>query len=559
MKNIIPAMILLLLQTSVFSQKWEHIYGNPGTDESFQDVTEFYDKGYLLSGVSKANQGTWLIKTDINGNTLYEKTMVMEEWDISTPICTNLSVNQHGEIICTGHIYNDWLVKWIEVWLWITKLDSCGEIEWCKAFQIDLSNGSFTDIHILNDGKIITLADVHNYNTDESHTFIFCFSPNGNLLWKQEYWTLAPGGLHFDTVKVKDIEKIGNNYVISGDCWYSYPGRPYILYHGPFFKMLNSDFEQEWSLPFGTADTIEGKTYKSIALNDSVFMGAGVLSSDGLGDQCFLMFVDKYGNELGYKSILNDSIGTSVAWSYIDGIERINDSLFMISIEVGDSDTSSYRGEMIIDTSASIYHKVFHPKETGGKSGMIRTFDGKYAIGCSWEEADTIHDIYFYKINENLEQDTVYPGIYTYDSLCPYQIQSEVIDISDCVIIFVNVEEAPDPEDYFANLKTIPIRVFPNPARDVVTFGFENTEYLPPSPPAWSPACRSGKAGKPSNGVKWPSLSIYNIFGEKVHEERIYRNQGESRLNLGAWPQGMYIAVVLNEGRVVGRVKFVVR
>ena len=546
-------MILLLLQISVFSQKWEHIYGNPGTDESFQALTEFYDKGYLLSGVSKANQGTWLIKTDINGNTLYEKILVMEDSDISTPICTNLSVNQHGEIICTGHINKDWPgQQWIEAWPWITKMDSCMEIGWCRAFQRTFCDGSIRDIHILDNGKIITLIDFQDWLFGESHTYIFCISPNGDLLWKQKYWIWVPGGIYFDTVKVNDLEIMGNNYVISGDGWYHYLGSPYILYHGPFFLMLNSDFEAEWCRSFGTADTIEGKTFKSIALNDSVFIGAGVLISDGLGDQCLLMFVDKYGNELGYKTIPNDSIGTSVAWSYIDGIERINDSLFMVSIEVGDSDTSSYRGEMIIDTSARIYHKVFHPKATGGKSGMIRTFDGKYAIGCSWEEADTIHDIYFYKINENLEQDTVYPGNYTYDSLCPYQIQSEVIDISYCVTINVNIEEAPAPEDYYAGLKTIPIKVFPNPVPkafgNVVTFRFENTEYLPPRPPS-----------VPPKGGKDPSLRIFNIFGEKVHEERIYRGQGESRLNVSAWPQGMYIAVVVNEGRVVGRVKFVVR
>ena len=50
---------------------------------------------------------------------------------------------------------------------------------------------------------------------------------------------------------------------------------------------------------------------------------------------------------------------------------------------------------------------------------------------------------------------------------------------------------------------------------------------------------------------------IYNVIGKKVYEERIYRYQGESKVNTSGWQKGMYFAVVYSAGKAVGKCKFV--
>jgi len=165
------------------------------------------------------------------------------------------------------------------------------------------------------------------------------------------------------------------------------------------------------------------------------------------------------------------------------------------------------------------------------------TCDGKgkriYSC-CGYDITD--YDIMMYKINENLEDDTLYPGNYTYDSLCPYQIQSGEIDISDCLII-TDVGEAPTPPQYFASLNTVLIKAFPNPADgNEITFELKNTEHH-----------------------QNMELRCFNILGELLYKEKIYQHQGKSTININNWNSGMYLALVIHDGQPVGDCKFVVQ
>ena len=114
---------------------------------------------------------------------------------------------------------------------------------------------------------------------------------------------------------------------------------------------------------------------------------------------------------------------------------------------------------------------------TEGISTLIKTFDDKYVIGCTYRHPNNNKDIYLYKINDSLEMDTVYTGNYVYDSLCPYQIESGIIDITDCLLI-TDVGEVPTPQEYFAGLNTIPVKAYPNPVKEnQITFSYQNTEH----------------------------------------------------------------------------------
>jgi hypothetical protein len=62
----------------------------------------------------------------------------------------------------------------------------------------------------------------------------------------------------------------------------------------------------------------------------------------------------------------------------------------------------------------------------------------------------------------------------------------------------------------------------------------------------------------PQGGTQ-PHLAIFNVIGEQIHEERIYRHQEETTVNVQSWEKGMYFAVAYNEGKVVGKCKFVVQ
>ncbi|MEZ5082404.1 MAG: T9SS type A sorting domain-containing protein [Bacteroidales bacterium] len=125
---------------------------------------------------------------------------------------------------------------------------------------------------------------------------------------------------------------------------------------------------------------------------------------------------------------------------------------------------------------------------------------------------------------------------YVYDSLCPGGIQSGSIDITDC-LIWTDVKEMPSPKEYFASLQSVNITAFPNPAKKSdITLSFTNTEHF-----------------------ENMELRFFDVFGKKVHSQKIYKYQGESKVNIQNWKTGIYVALVYSGGRVVGKTKFVVQ
>ena len=283
-------------------------------------------------------------------------------------------------------------------------------------------------------------------------------------------------------------------------------------------------------------DSLVGKALETLQLNDSTYMGTGMLRLESPVEHSLLMYFNDQGEELGYVEIPNDSIGPDISQNYLIDIERINDSLFIGLIALGIDDSEFFTGELVLDTTGTIYKQEYRPVGTSGMGKLIKSFDSKYLAGCGYNAGKTDWDIYMYKINEELEHDTLYPGNYTYDSLCPETIQSGTVDISNCLII-TDVGEVPSSNEYYTNLNTIYIKAYPNPSRaGQITFELQNTEHH-----------------------QNMELRCFNIFGKQVHKEKLFQYQGESKMDVSSWKKGMYVAIVYSNGLPVGQCKFVVQ
>lgn len=528
MKRYFFILIIILLHNYSFSQKWEHIYGYPGTSESFKDIIEFYDKGYLLSGSYEQEHGNWLIKTDINGNMIWEKIL---KWEDVSVYRTSVVQDDNGNIIAASNTAGGTT----GLWPLIVKIDPCGEKIWCRVFpNYDYMFGSYQDVLVLDNNDILALGQFESLeNLDQ--VYLDYIDTNGNLLWRQVYASRNDYP-HIRSCSGDEIKKYGNNYLIHGHCYYPYPSDTTHFYLRPLYIMLDSLFNEQWIIPFGVNDSIVGEAFETYQLNESEYMGVGILRLSGNMAHSLITYFNNNGQELGYNVIPNDSIANEISDNFINDIEQINDTLFLASTAIIIDDEIGLWADLIIDSTGIIYNKQFRSEETSGWTKIVKTFDDKYTIGCGWEEGNTKTDIYLYKINEDLEQDTLYPGNYTYDSLCPYQIQSGIIDISDCLIV-TDVGEIPSPKEYYSSLKTIPIKVYPNPAIEgQITFEFQNTEY--------------------NQNME---LRCFNVFGELVHEERIYQYQGRSVVDVSRWNKGMYVAVVYSNGIPSGNIKFIIQ
>jgi len=525
--------LILFSHTLLAQVKTEVYFGLPGRDDGCSDIVEMYDKGYYIIGgfeEENNNWNGWNIKTDINLEFIYDKVI---ENSLSTFAPFSSVSDSQGNIYITG------FMNYPDQWPFVVKIDSCGNKQWCKVliFEDEFNYGSGIDIIMNGDQEVVilaTLIDDEQPADQINMTHLIGLSDDGEVLWKKPYasrndysWIRQPIG--------NSIMEINNEYYISGKCYWPYPDDTTHWFLRPLFIGIDSTFEEKWILPFAPLDSVFGRAYSSLVLNDSILMGVGMRRLDDPEESGLLMFYNTDGTELGYKEITKEQIGSNISQVYFTDVKSINDSLFIAASPIGYNNEIFPAAEIVIDTSGFIYNFQDRPG-TVGNMNMTKTYEGNFVFTATYPEGKSDDDIYVYKIDENLNDVPFDPTPHTYDSLCPGGIQSGTIDLTSC-FVWTDVSEAPLPGEYYSFIKTIPVKVYPNPAtQGTITFAFENTGHH-----------------------RNMELRCFNVYGEVVHREKVYRYQEKCEVAISGWRKGMYFGVVYSGGKAAGRYKFVVQ
>ncbi|PJB59529.1 MAG: hypothetical protein CO098_02920, partial [Bacteroidetes bacterium CG_4_9_14_3_um_filter_41_19] len=326
MKKIIPIALLYFLMHTASAQRWITTYGKPNSYDYIHDIVEDYDKSYYLVGRGQqvsSNGNGWNIKTNINGGLLWDKNLVYPGKMIGNAVCQDSLGNKYVTgVDFTNDSNTPFLVKF----------NACGEKEWCSLLKHwDFLLGYPSDIIINDDGNILILTRFEDGGQQINQIFLLCYSPDGELLWSKPYASKTEHPLIAFAYGTK-LYHFGEDYIISGYCYYPYPDNPNHVWMRPLFIGIDSLFNEKWILPFGVADSVVGKAYSAIPLNDSVIMGVGNKFLDypnGNIRNSLLMFFNHEGEELGYTRIWGDSIAPGTQDNALAEIETINDSLFI--------------------------------------------------------------------------------------------------------------------------------------------------------------------------------------------------------------------------------------
>jgi hypothetical protein len=518
------AILLLFKQFLLAQQKTEAYFGVSNRMDYTSSITEMYDKGFYITGGFEYEMG-WDIKIDKNLELLYDKVF---EHDLGVVGIKGSASDQSGNIYIHGFIE----ITGNLMWPFISKLDSCGNKVWCKVLQYDneFGYGSSIDILLTNNNEILLLTD---YDSEEEidKLHIIGLDENGEVMWIKPYaskddhpWIREPNAY--------SIKEIDDDYYISGYCYWPYPDDTTHFFLRPFFIGIDSLLEEKWILPFAPLDSIFGDAYDVLAINDSVLLGVGERWLEGYNMNSLFMFFKTNGQEMGYHQITNEDIGSNVSFNAIRKIEAVNDNEFLSPLYVG-INFETHFGEITYDTLCSIQNQMIRAIYSG-TSSITKTSDGNYVIAIEVDESKS-DDIYIYKIDENLNDVPFDPTPHTYDSLCPGGIQSGTIDLTSC-FVWTDIGESPSPKEYYSFISTIPIIAYPNPAETEITLAFENTEHHTKM-----------------------LLECYNIYGQKVHSEKIWKGQQHTKLDVSGWGKGLYFAVVKSNGKVAGTGRFVRR
>lgn len=503
-------LFILLFWASILSgQNWPVVIGdNIFTTNS--SISEDYDKGYLLSNwnylnASYTNYG-WLVKTDINGNILWTKTYGDGEYAMY--FSKAIRTTDNGILISGSIGKYDNVYSHDPLFL---KLNPCGEVEWCTVLRSELGNGDDygTGIIELVDGSFIGMIKYYGHQIQTIRISLIKMDAYGFPLWIQH---LAQEDSTVSNEEGYDLTLTSDsNYLVSG-----HRNGPQ-----PYFIMCDTLGNEDWALTWDETEITGGSIDEVVEKDSGVFYACGGGRSPGTRMHPALYKIDAEGNELYYKLLLGDTITGGGAGP----LGVLNDTTLAIGFNwrinpnpnIGNSSVAT------IDTLGNVIKQRLLVEQHLEPANIIKTFDdkivvtGHYFLDGNW-------DVYLWKMNHDLEDDSIYTQARVYDSLCPYPIVSDTIDL-DCGL-YVDIGDIPTRKEY-----ENPLKVFPNPA--------SNTIHL---------LTKTG-SGK--------EVIVFDIFGKQIIKMRI-PNTGEQQIDVSGWSDGLYLFSLFEKGVFIKSGKVIV-
>jgi hypothetical protein len=443
MTKYIFISIICLSAYYSYGQTWPKIYGD-GFDSNIRDLIETYDNGHLMVGNISTNRYIWLIKIDANGEIIWEK-KIGKPSDYRSYGHDLHTTDEHGFILAGGSKKYD-PEGFSDPAFY--KFDSCGNMEWCRVLMSPDYNLS-TGIIQNGDGTFTGMMAYYGGDVTTVRISLVKLDGFGEPLWIKHLCQEDPEiyneeGWHL-------LSTSDTSYLITGRCYY--PGAQ------PFWILTDTAGDQIWDLMAGNPT---GQAHKSIEFDPGIFYSSSSCEGPGRPGTPVIFKLDNDGSLLGKYYLLGDTITIGSA----DGIAKYNDSSLIVATTWNNGTT--YSDVVITDTIGNVLnrrvlHHEFHPPKV-----VLKTINNKILAAGDYVQ-DNNWDIYLWKLNADLEDDTLNNQPITYDSLCPYPIVSDTIDY-DCDL-FVNIEELPTQEEYEQTLK-----IFPNPASEYLVIDLKQKE-----------------------------------------------------------------------------------
>jgi len=500
-------------------------------------VIQTYDHGYLIGGLlvdyTGDNKGGFLYKTTINGELLWHKTYY--ETDAVNGVC---DVNQTSD---GGYIIGGFTTRYdILGDPFIIKLNICGETEWCRIYTVgNYRFDAALSIKQIPGGYIGYVY--YGYDlTSNKKVHLYRLDQNGDMVWQQLYGqtdTLMMNGAEGYRMKVTP----DFHYMLDGFCYYPDSGTTSPGYIRPLIIKVDSSGAVDWELPWSYVggEHFYGMSFRSIVDNHNTIYSCGRhIEEEGNppGDRPTMMKTDSSGNELSYHDMVPDS------WQAVFfTINWFQDSTIALGGGWSYSYNNHHQGVFKVDKFGNILDSTELYSTVNSFCDAVTSFDDKLFL-VSAQQVNNNWRTYAWKLNSDLEYDTLYAYPYVYDSLCPHPIASDTIPL-DCVIVGL--------DEPFQNPETGRLRVYPNPAKDNIHIEI---------PDQIKTQTHSSVFNLTTVYHQWRSatVEIFDLFGRRMFSTEVRQGNQELEANVSSWPWGMYVVRLVYNGQTVASEKIVV-
>lgn len=513
---LLSAVFQFLTLSISIAQSWPKQYLSSGWGCNVWDLKEDYDKGILIAGQVVVGDiygyQSLLIKTDINGNKLWSKEIGNGEYSCSF---SDIKKTIDNGIIISGSISKYDKPNIDDHDAFLLKLNTCGEKEWCTVFRTSGDNYG-TNVIQQADGSYVTLIMCYGGYYDSIRITIAKVDSDGNPLWVRHQAQYNQASFYNEAGDDLLLTSDGN-FLITGGC--QDPSAK------PFWILTDTEGNEMWNKRWGG---LFGYVWESVEDQYGNFYAGGEATSPSWagGYTPSLFKVDKHGNAVYHKYLMGDTLKGGGAGPLC----FLNDTTIVIGTvwaPKGSGLWDGYNDVLLIDTLGTIQKRRFLMEDIHGPEKIIKTSDNKILVTGSYVPANQ-WSIYLYKLNFNLEDDSIYTQPCTYDSLCPYPIVSDTIDI-DCYL-YTSLDKLPTQNQYESA-----IEIWPNPGSSSITIKPHKL-------------CKLGD-----------ELKILDLQAKEMKTIEVNTINPEYLLNIQDLPDGFYLVQHSRQKRVLSTGKLIVK
>jgi len=528
---------------NISAQVWPRVYINPYSFSNPFCVFETYDDGIAVLSVITVDEGVvtagWLIKTDINGEILWERSLGSltdyYSWfnmmEVTQDSCFIFALSTKYADLYPFGIYSDAAFM---------KLNPCGELDWCTIINEPGIDNFGADVVETTDGYVGIYNNYHPgggppYSTENPNSLVK-FNKNGQIQWELNYDDpLLVIEDWWDLLLLRDstflITGIGDYYDTTLMQWFEKPLKINIDQNGNVL---------DYSILYKSIDTINNASdYYTIESARELLYSAGntpplfkTLRKQAIYEDNPQFFP------------LSDSISNAYSLSWMQDSTIVISGTMMnpnpwydtrVEVQIVDTMGTILRSRRLLDNYTGPYYFV------------STTHDNKILATGSAEENPygPMLNTMLFKITSTLEDDVYDPTPRVYDYACHGGVAPhDTIGMEECDIV-VSAEK----------LATLPdvavIEVYPNPVSG--EFQVRLPEFV---------AIRNNSKGLntalfQSNYQQNSTLQVFDLSGRFITEQKLTQGQMLAQFDASRWAPGMYLLRLVYKDKTVGSAKVV--
>jgi hypothetical protein len=250
---------------------WSRTYGGPGF-EGADAIQQTSDGGFILAGFSNSfgmgDYNLWLVKTDANGNSSWNRNFGGPGWDEANCI---LQTGDSGYLL--GGLTNSYGAGDFDFWL--LKTNANGDSQWSRTFGGPQLDDIFS-MQPTADGGYILAGRTLSYGGGNYDAYLVKTNSNGDSLWTRHY-----GGTGFEAAMAVQQTADGG-YIFAGITSSFGAG-----YEDLWLLKTNANGDSAWSKTFGGISWDRAYSIQKTA--DGGFILAGRTESFGAGQGDFYL------------------------------------------------------------------------------------------------------------------------------------------------------------------------------------------------------------------------------------------------------------------------------